>query len=227
MKTRLEGGEGAEKIVYNDPHNNDRVIKEYKFESHSIQEVKAGYYIGKLLHLLLPSNIPNTHLSGKRKDKNAIMVQEKIERDSEHVRLNHLFYKKEKTDSERTEELNLSEKRKVAVNDSYLLSSLKSLGVGFDQLPRNFSLQDNDEVVYLDSFQPWLIKHPLNAEGHQDLSRKKELILNFNEQKVRTHIAGMQDEYHRHLAEVCLQRLHGLAEEEAKEWGILVKKDTT
>lgn len=78
-------GVGSEKRIYNDPINKDRVIA--KFHEHieeTVNQTKARYYLTKILHLLLPKNIPDMHWTGS--DPHAYAI-DKVEVDESHKKL--------------------------------------------------------------------------------------------------------------------------------------------
>ena len=78
-------GVGGEKKVYQDPKNPDRVVGIFREHiEETPNQIKARFYLTKILHLLFPKNIPDMHWAGS--EPNAYQADRK-EHDERHATL--------------------------------------------------------------------------------------------------------------------------------------------
>lgn len=157
-------GFGAEKKVYQH-RDADKVVKLHnhedvagKFEAGRERYIKAEFYLTKILHLLLPKNIPDIHLvSNKYKGS----VHEKKELGKEHKLLTD--YKNRKhidpiyTSEDTQADIGLSRD----IDRSGIEQDLKKFGINFDDGLINFGKDSEGNVIYIDSVLPWDPKHDL------------------------------------------------------------------
>lgn len=89
MRMRQEQiGEGFEKIVFSDPKRPEMVIagiREDEVRPVPPADIKARYYLQKIIHMLFPKNIPDIHLAATKNGSRLRM--QKMELDSAHVRV--------------------------------------------------------------------------------------------------------------------------------------------
>ena len=145
-ETRKPIGKGAEKLVYLNPDNNRQVIGSYHGKEGRVGNIKASFYLTKILHLLFPKNIPDIH------QVTAIpktITRQRIETDSLH--------KDAQRDDSFGWEARVKLKGKLDQNSEYkrFRDTIYSLGVNLDTAPLNFSLDPEDNPVYLDDFKYW------------------------------------------------------------------------
>lgn len=128
-------GSGTEKRVYEDPNNPDRALGIYhESQTESAERVKGRFYLTKILHLLLPKNVPDMHLAAS--DPHAIVVDK--------VRgwnaVDYVDYDENKFSSAFKE----------------LRSKLESVGIDWiDGYSENFIFDKDGNLFFVDSFQPW------------------------------------------------------------------------
>lgn len=131
-------GDGAEKVVY--PYGDEKVVAflsdhpAYSERDHSPEAMKVTYYQQKLLHLLLPENIPDIHLAGSSPP---MLIMDKIERPT-----------------------SLKEKVVATIKRPFsrfrLTRKLNRLGIYADTSPGNFVSSAEGVSNYVDTFS-WLM----------------------------------------------------------------------
>lgn len=155
-------GFGAEKKVYQH-RDADKIVKLHnpedaagKFEVGRERYVKAEFYLTKILHLLLPKNIPDIHLVSHKYQGS---VHEKKELGKEHKLLTD--YKKRKhtnpiyTPEDTKADIGLSRD----VDRSGIERDLKEFGINFDDGLINFGKDSEGNIIYVDSVLPWEPNH--------------------------------------------------------------------
>jgi len=208
-------GRGAEKNVYNDPGNEKRVIAEIRNSDERIRtprQVKARFYLTKILHLLYPTFIPDIHAAISGETDTLSMGKKTL--DAEHLELNRLREKVVAGHPTREEETRYREQlrkgeHKLSWDDAFMdyFQEIESLGVNFDPSPVNFGHDENSHLVYVDnSFEPWTI--------FSDGNIKKR----FSAEKIREKINGLGGAK-KDTAMSYLARLETLYEEDMKELG--------
>lgn len=140
--------------------------------------VKAQYYLTKLVHTLFPVNVPDVYFSSV-KDGNKITVDQRIEVvDGERTK------KKDRADQATTRKIDL-----VKVE-------FEKLDLNFDPFDWNFNIDKEGNVVYMDSFRPWL-----------DFKQTGVPVLRFNEQAARKMIDNISDNHAKEECSNYLQRI--------------------
>ena len=142
--SRLQPGEliagGAQKRVYEDASNPDRVVAVLKHESVNLKEnpiqLKGRYYLGKLLHLLHPESFPDVNYAT---GKSNALILERIKMD----------------DAEEGETWSeTSEAERTAFADRIRAET----GMIVDKRFKNFLRRDG-ELVYVDNEPAWEAWH--------------------------------------------------------------------
>lgn len=124
-------GAGAEKVVY--AHGDKKVLAfltERKKEPNLPDRMKESFYISKILHLLLPENIPDIHLAGSQP---AVMVAERINPPDNYGK-------------------RILSRLKKPFAKALLVHRIHKLGVFVDTFPSNFMLNSSGKPNYIDSF---------------------------------------------------------------------------
>lgn len=125
-------GDGGEKRVYENPNNPEQALGLFhRSKAESVEEVKGRFYLTKILHMLLPKNIPDMHLAASH--PNAIIV-DKVENMNKTVTSEH---------RDTHDLIELSDKLKEA--------GIKNL----DDNWFNFKFNKDGDINYVDSFRPW------------------------------------------------------------------------
>ena len=198
-------GEGAEKEVYLHPDIPEKVISRFNeehFERESELSIKGRYYLAKILHLLTPTNIPDTNLAAK--GENVVIISERKKLDDEHLEHNRVkmllrgkMPAEQKNDLLRKETELLDDRAEKLFYDERFISfekKMREVGVRFDDYPTNFGNDENNNLVYIDnSFKPWY-----------ELSGR--LRRNYSVSGIRTAIGGLSADKQSHALNY-LQRL--------------------
>ena len=159
-------GEGEEKEVYIHPENEGKVVARFKegYGDHTERLIKGRYYLTKILHTLMPVQIPDTNLVAKGED--IIMVSERKELDEPHKEHNRLRTQNSNSSdpaiSEQYNKLREEREDKLVWDDKYIdfLTALSRLGVTTDPSASNFGYDKDDNLVYVDNnFKPWVEKN--------------------------------------------------------------------
>ncbi|MDO8523565.1 MAG: hypothetical protein Q7S12_04810 [bacterium] len=191
-------GSGNEKTVYPDPENKDRVFaKFHEYIKETPKQIKARYYLTKIIHFLLPKNIPDMHWVGS--EPNAYQI-DKVEVDERHRAIREYY---EMPDSSKTEAY------KKAVETISLDKDIEDFQLKIDQLGIrsldlaliNYTKDKEGNVLYLDSFYAWKFKN----DG------SPSLFLNFKKLEEAINSLAEND---KKSAKNFLQRLRELYEEE-------------
>lgn len=151
--------EGGEKIIRTDPNYPSKVIGEFKDTEavYSPNQIKGSYYLNKLMHLLFPQNIPNVDFAATLNKK--IIRAEKVEVDELHEQIRKIItdLKKRKGNKkllERQLEF-LENEREANENVGELISQTQRAGLYIEQQGRNFTIEKNGTIKYLDTIIPW------------------------------------------------------------------------
>ncbi|MBI1974305.1 MAG: hypothetical protein HYS51_00375 [Candidatus Zambryskibacteria bacterium] len=195
-------GEGAEKKVYQSRHHPERVLGAYKHpESPGL--VKARYYLTKILHILLPENIVDIHLSSSQ--PNAV-VREKVKLDDLYTELQKIYVKAEWSDEDerRLRELEKQARERQYYDEHDLIQNLHNLGIAIDEGTDNFAYDTADKLKYFEDFPALKIE-------------KDAVKRCFNETALQSAIGKITDDKSKEKAQSYLNRLmHLIAVEEAE-----------
>lgn len=190
VETSLKVGEGNEKQVYKDPTNSEHVLSIFieNNPKYTPQFRKGTFYLTKVLHLLFPKNIPNVHLVSTKPNTNK----------ADFVNGTSLA---EITDSKKTP---LQAKKKD------LMEGLRQLGIPFfDFHSANLLVDKNDNLVFVDSFRPWITQGD-HRNGNKRVSRL------YNVEKLKQAINDKLSPEQKIEAEKYINRLEQLLDEEKK-----------
>ncbi len=145
-------GKGAHKEVYLHPDDENKVIALHKPEYSTNEKMKAVFYLRKILHFLMPSNIPEIHLSTP-----SVTISEKRHQEKGHAAYQRLIA----DDSDQIPEIDYrklySQKESFMIDINAdpafkkLIEDLYNLGFIIDTGIPNFSRSPGGEVQYLDS----------------------------------------------------------------------------
>ncbi len=173
-------GEGRDKKVYPDAGNKDRVIAEFKEHiEETPNQIKARYYLTKILHLILPKNIPDMHMAGSepnvyKVDKIEVDESQKVMQEFATIgfsaKVEDLRRRKDKNYLELTKKALEAASNNDIDKDIYTFRrKIDELGIySLDDGPVNFSKDKDGNVQYLDSFSAWDAGHKL-LFGYEDL----------------------------------------------------------
>lgn len=193
-------GEGNEKKVFINPEDENRVISEIKegSEKDTPRELKGRYYLTKIIHLLLPKNIPDVHQVEESSSGKQTIDTSRISHTKEHSLLQEM-----RQPGSGSEE-GFESAKKMIVDDMgaemhELDLKLEQIGLGFniDPFVGNYTKDEAGNVHYLETFKPWQV----------DVVNKKDLEVLFNEESLRSAIEEISDPG---TKEVCLQYLERL-----------------
>lgn len=195
-------GEGAEKKVYQNRHHPERVLGVYKHPE-SPNRVKARYYLTKILHILLPDNIPDIHLSSS--EPNAV-VREKVNLDELYDQLQKIYVKGEWSDEDekRLQELEKQARERQYYDEHDLIEILHNLGIVIDEGSDNLAYDTNEKLKYFEDF-------PAVEKKKDNLERR------FDETALRGAIDQITDEQLKEKAQKYLDRLMELVTKEEAE----------
>lgn len=204
-------GEGEERKVFLDPNREERVIAETKDQEvkETPRQLKGRYYLTKIVHGLLPENIPDVYQAGEAKEENGSTQttdRERIVLTAGHEKLRAALRD--------NDEKAIEEARKDLVTDmgaemSALDMNLSEIGLGFsidDSNVGNYMRDGQGNVRYLESFKPW----------QKDIVNPQELEVLFDEDELREAIERLADEKTRNECLRYLDRLLELLEEEKR-----------
>lgn len=174
-------GRGAEREIFVDKNNPDRVIGLYHEHREDRPEiVKARLYFGKLMNILFPEHIPDVHYAkghGRR-----ILTADRIKFSSFYKDYLNFFESKEELDIKRVKELNTLVEDRVV--QSGIEDKFAEAGVYVDNALSNFVIDNKDNVVYVDTFEPW------DFDDESERYRPGNL---FDESKMRKAIERIED----------------------------------
>jgi len=204
---RVPLGEGNEKKVYVDPANEERVIAERKesAEKETYRQLKGRYYLTKIVHLLLPENIPNIHQAGESITGKQTIDAERIAHSPGHEALQAALRTGE--DSKSAGQQAFEEMREGMSELDTALSDLGlDFGIDLENLG-NYSISEAGNLNYLETFKPWEF----------DVVDPTEVDALFGEDELREAIEVMEDAGVKAQCLQYLDRLLVLMEEEQNE----------
>ena len=209
-------GEGSEKDVFADSHNPDRVIARFKeTEAENERQTRGRFYLSKILHLLLPQNIPDVHLSAKGGERVMVFGKKNLDEESNELRkgILRLTEMKRAGDPRFTETLKLYKEIRDALwvklhsdsNYREFIGRMRRFGVIPDEAPFNFGYDKEGNLVYLDNeFTPWSITEIFGV---------LDIRYHFNKKKISEAISSL-NERDKERALIYLGRIEKLAEED-------------
>ena len=206
-------GEGGEKKVFVDPENKDRAIAELKGDEsrETLGQLKGRYYLTKIVHHLLPENIPDIFQAGESKEG----VQAT---DLERISHSELSAKLEKSKSSKQPKKELEDKflEEHGEKIKILETKLHDLGLGFIVDPElsNYVVSDTGQLHYVESLKPWNVYSGDDPEV--DVLYEREILQNAIEQ--------IQDEGVKKRCVDYLNRLDRLIEDEREYLNNLPKE---
>lgn len=166
-KNIFDGAQGREKKVEPHPTLPDHVIGKFHEAALSERYVRARFYLTKIMHLLFPENIPAIYQSTTEPNQ--------IETQRQDLDGDHLWYRKYQEKVENGAPTNYDELRARNIENKYnrnpkavkFQDKLHSLGIISDDIysPVNFTLDENDNPIYLDSFSPWYVHKGIDGTG--------------------------------------------------------------
>lgn len=178
-------GLGGEKRVFEDSRDPQKVIAEYRHGEfkQNANQIKAQYYLGKILKILYPKNVPDIHAAGKtRKDT---LLLEKIARDSDHKFIQETIISEAEGKPLSPEQLKHRERVTDTLEKKYrsripkLTIKLERAGIPVDSShPLNFSLGPDHSLIYLDNTLPWnLNRHDRQIYWNIDVKKLEKAIV--------------------------------------------------
>lgn len=201
-------GEGDERKVFVDPKREGRVIVENKdqAEYETTLQLKGRYYLTKIVHHLLPDEIPDIHQVGEAKAKDGgkqTIDRERVTHSTGQEALQQARH--EGKDEEEARQELIAEMGEEMGDLDMKLSKL-GLGFNIDSNVGNYTRNASGKVNYLESFKPW----------QTDVVDPKELEVLFDEAALREAIDNIPDEKTKNECLSYLDRLLDLLEEERK-----------
>ncbi|MFA6427013.1 MAG: hypothetical protein WCW16_01000 [Candidatus Magasanikbacteria bacterium] len=150
-------GSGAERVVYNHPEDERKVIGIFHdYASETPEQVKARFYFTKILHIIYPHNIPDIHHAGTDPH---VIISDKLDLDEDYVRYFedlsdfryvHGFVAPPEELKERAERI--KEENELNVEIQKLKTALGLIVKDFDDDPINFSIGSDGKSKYVDTF---------------------------------------------------------------------------
>lgn len=199
-------GSGGSKDIYDSLESKNSVVQEFRLSNKvTPEQVKGRFYLTKILHALLPKNIPQIEASAQNlQTGKEVFVTEKRYRDKAHISYNHKYHTPFTVDNE-DEILSKGRVLKVTNDPRYksLLNFLRTFGVDHDPSEVNYSYDSEDienpetNIQLLDNdFIPWVID-----------KKDKSIILACNFPELKKAIENIQDESVRISAKQSIDRL--------------------
>ena len=192
-----EIGSGSEKRVFEDLENEDRVIGVFDNENRpeTPQQVKARFYLTKILHLLLPKNIADMHW--------ATSEPRTIQSDKlEHSRLHKILNAGEGEDEASIDKAKAEDAMLNDPSIKQLAKSIEEVGIFLpDAAGLNFSHDADGNALYMDTFIAWIT----DGQG--------KVMLYFDWNELGDAIETLGDD-EKAKANIYLERLKVLYEEE-------------
>lgn len=139
-------GSGKDWEVRTHPEKLDHLVKNaYDQDSYFTEKMRLRFYLGKILHILFPHNIPNVHAVGTH----TLEVQ-KIKLDAESDAIRMLY--QDRSIVKLTEaDLNFYRRIKLHPQFERFQKALKAIGIQMEVAPENFGFDENNNLYYLDS----------------------------------------------------------------------------
>lgn len=166
-------GIGNERMVFNDPKNEGRVISVKRSISETPEDqfhiARVRYYLIKIMHLLFPNNIPDIHFSYSRPDA---ISRDKVELDEKHnflrdFEIEHAFGDNlPYVDQRVMVRLEGEISSHPAVVE--LESNLRKAGFLVDPAGRNFGFDKDNNVKFVDT--------PMEHMGSYGVARMRKAI---------------------------------------------------
>ena len=204
-------GSGSEKNVYVDPKTPDRVIAQFHEDAlETKRSLKGRYYLSKILHILLPKNIPDIHSASKNDKK--VIVSERKNLNKEHNKLAEAGVRGEGFPNIYFSSAYDEHETKLKLDPRYqkFLDSMRFLDVKVDPSPINFGYDKGDNLIYVDNtFKPWVLQLDYRSEY-------PKMHYLFNRENLFDMI-GLLEKNEKETAMKYFNRLKELCEEEEKE----------
>ncbi len=201
-------GEGHYKKVYDHESDPEKVHAEFK-ESLTDENIKTAFYLGKIVHIFFPENVPDIHLAGNKLDKDAdvktsYFVAEKLESDEKKKETDkrYIAYLSGDNMSEAEVNAHMRDDFEMERNPAVIkfIKKAAAIGIEVDDGGHNFFIKDG--VVKTFEIEHGLQKYPSSSE--------KEGTFNaFDEQKLRAAIETLPDPQ-KEKAKIYFERLVAL-----------------
>lgn len=214
---------GAQKQVFEHPTREDMVVARFRSpeaerEIQTERQVKGRFYLTKIIHLLLPTFVPDAHGAYKNKDE-SVLISERKELDATHRQLNQsrtAFFDGKQQDLrlqdfldvllKKSERQARSEHTKRVRGDVRIKTSqqiLLALGVLTDPSSINYGYDTEGSPVYVDNtFVPWSI------------DKKNGVRRMYDSDRIRLALEYMDTSEERRQAQIYFDRLEELFAEE-------------
>jgi hypothetical protein len=197
-------GQGDERKVFINPTNEKKVISERKegAEVETPRQLKGSYYLTKIVHALLPENVPDIYQVGEAINGKQFIDAERIAHTPGQALLQEA--RRAGRDEEEARDQLLQEVTSREMNDLDLKLERIGLGFNIDSNIGNYTRDEAGNVHYLETFRPWQADIP-TPEGLEAL---------FDEEALRTAIDELADPKIKEKCHQYLARLLVLMEEE-------------
>lgn len=192
-------GTGHERRVYEHPRDKEKVVAvEKNSEQKTVAEAKGMYYLTKIIHLLLPENIPDVHSYQTRP---SLSVREKVDLGESHnVLREHVIqdrYLGGLPEDEQSRVLKEHSNIMEDVRTEDLVTKLDELGLRYDYTGVNFGFDKQGNAKYIEPFTAFTV------DGKENMYNKEKLLKAINE---------MPDEQKKFWALKYFDRLNELQE---------------
>lgn len=143
-------GEGGEKSVYMHPKNPEQVVGIYHAEipPGGEAEVRARFYLTRIMHILFPKNVPDVALSVAYPN---MIIRKRADFGKDHRTIQTGLHLLPKSVSD--EELADAEN---AIEDDERVWALKkefdAVGVNYDRTPQNYGIDEKGDAQYAEAF---------------------------------------------------------------------------
>ncbi len=171
---------GMERRVYGHPRKKEKIVAvETKGFQRNAQQARQEYYLTKIMHILLPDNIPDVHFYGS---KPSMSVRQNVELGPAHqtirermlaYRTKNIFYHVDKGSLSSIEDDPRTKR---------LRETLQAFGLNVDPYASNFGFDEKGNAKYIEPFSA-LTDYNIRYDRNKIL----EAIKNLKDQKQQTH----------------------------------------
>ncbi|NOY35857.1 MAG: hypothetical protein GXP44_03000 [bacterium] len=177
-------------------------------EKDTPRQLKGRYLLTKIVHLLLPKNIPDIYKTEESVDGKQTVDREWISTAPELVRLWETLRSGADEEDKRSTEKLISKEIGAGSRELDLEMSRVGLGFNIDDAPtENYTKKENGDVLYLKTFKSWEV----------DLLDPSKLEMLFDEEELRDAIEDLSDPETKKECLRLLEEILALAKEEELE----------
>lgn len=193
---------GSERRIYHHPKKKNKIVAvENVAYQRNAQHARQEYYLTKIMHILLPDNIPDIHFYGS---KPSMSVRQNVELGPAHQRAQKemLAYRMDDGNlghltSEYYRSSRLIEKTPEVRR---LINTLWDFGLNVDTFMGNFGIDEKGNAKYVEPFSALFDYH-----------------IRYDAKKIKDAIEKLENQTQRRRALKCLERLEALSKKDDKK----------